>query len=515
MKTQLLKMKCKNGPAAVFLLFLVWAGAASADVSLPHIFGDHMVLQRQKPVVVWGRADAGEKVAVQLGQAIASTDANTDGAWKVRLPALEVSAKPLTMIVKGANTITVKDILVGEVWLCSGQSNMEWSLGGAETGPQEIPKANFPAFRLFKINARPSPYPVRDVDADWRVCQPNNVSDFSAVGYFFGKYLHRKLDVPIGMVEAAWGGTRIEPWTPREGFAAQKSLSDIVKRIDQAETTYRKQLPEKIKAIKTWIQKTEEALENSQPPPRQPDWPRHPIYSSGHPTQPTCLYNSRIFPIVPFSLRGAIWYQGESNMGEGMLYYEKKKALINGWRTAWNDPKLSFYYVQLAPFRSYAADTLPFLWEAQTKTLTVPHTGMAVITDIGNVNDIHPRNKRDVGKRLALWALAKNYGQDNLVYSGPLYKDMQVNGGKIVISFDHTGDGLTTSDGKAPDWFEIAGNDKKFYPAAAKIVGNTIEVSSDKVPSPVAVRFAWDNIAEPNLQNKNGLPASSFRTDTW
>ena len=484
-------------------------------VSLPHIFGDNMVIQQQQPVIVWGWADAGEKVDVQLGQQNASARAGSDGKWKVKLPAMKTSSGPMQMTVKGKNTITIKNILVGEVWLCSGQSNMEWGLGGAETGEQEIPKADYPMIRLFKITSKPGPYPVSDVYDNWRVCSPEKVSDFTAVGYFFGKHLHKKLDIPIGLVQAAWGGTRIEPWTPRAGFESQPALADIVKKIDKGEEMYRRQLPEKINEIEGWIGKTRKALEDNDTIPPEPDWPRHPIYSQGHPTEPTSLYNSRIHPIVQFAIRGAIWYQGESNMGEGMLYYEKMKALISGWRQVWNNPSMPFYYVQLAPFRNYGQDTLPRIWQAQTASLAIPNTGMAVISDIGNIDDIHPRNKRDVGKRLALWALARTYGHKDIVFSGPIYKSMKVVGEKIEISFDYTDGGLITRDGKAPDWFEIAGDDKQFHPAKARISSNKIIVSSEKVASPAAVRFAWDKIAEPNLANKTGLPASSFRTDNW
>ena len=485
------------------------------DASLPNIFGDHMVIQQQKPVIIWGWADAGEEVDVRLGSQSASAKADSGGNWSVSLKALKASSSPIQMIVKAANTVTVNDILVGEVWLCSGQSNMEWGLGDAETGSQEIPQADFPKVRLFKINSRPGPYPVSNVNDNWRLSRPDTVSDFTAVGYFFGKHLHKELNVPVGLVQAAWGGTRIEPWTPRVGFEGQEALADIVRQIDGAEVSYRSQLPGKMKEMEAWIEDAKRSLRDNKRIPATPVWPGHPIYSEGHPTEPTCLYNSFIYPIVPFAMRGAIWYQGESNMGEAMLYYEKMKALISGWRNVWNDESMSFYFVQLAPFRRYGVDDLPRIWQAQTESLKIPNTGMAVISDVGNIEDIHPRNKRDVGKRLALWALGKDYGGKDIVFSGPIYKSMKTVGDKIEISFDYVGDGLVTRNGKEPDWFEIAGEDKQFYPAKAQIEGDKILVSSDKVASPAAVRFGWDNIAEPNLMNKNGLPASSFRTDNW
>lgn len=499
-------------------LVLVWVGLPGwvrADVSVAEIFGDHMVIQQKKPVTVWGWAQPGEQVTVRIAGARQSASADDTGKWTVVLPAMEASAQAKTMTVSGKNTVTIQDILVGEVWLCSGQSNMEWGLGGAETGAQEIPRADHPLIRLFKINAAPNPYPQSHVTDTWRVCRPDNVGDFTAVGYFFGKYLKDQLDVPIGLVEAAWGGTRIEPWTPRIGFEQQAALADIVTRMNEAEAAYRSQMPGKIQEIQTWIKQTQKALaENAQALPSV-NWPRHPIYSEGHPTEPTCLYNTRIYPIVPFAICGAIWYQGESNMGEAMLYYEKMKALVGGWRTVWHDDTLSFYSVQLAPFRGYGPDDLPRIWEAQVESLKIPRTGLAVINDIGNIDDIHPRNKRDVGKRLALCALAKDYGRADVVYSGPMFKGMTVMGPVATLTFDHVAQGLTTRNGAAPDWFEIAGADKVFHPAQARIADNTIQVSCDKVTAPVAVRFAWDNTAEPNLMNKNGLPASSFRTDRW
>lgn len=500
---------------SLICLLVCTPGLLHADVSVAEIFSDHMVIQQEKPVTVWGWAAPGEQVTVRLGRVQKSSPADASGRWTVVLPAMSASASSKTMTVSGHNTLTIQDILVGEVWLCSGQSNMEWNLGGAETGAQEVPRADHPTIRLFKINAPPNPYPQSHVQASWRVCRPDSVGDFTAVGYFFGKHLNEQLDVPVGLIQAAWGGTRIEPWTSRKGFEQQPALADVVARIDKAEASYRGQMPGKLQEIQTWIKQTQQALAENAPALPSVNWPRHPIYSEGHPTEPTCLYNTRIFPIVPFAMRGAIWYQGESNMGEAMLYYEKTKALVSSWRTAWQDSTLSFYAVQLAPFRHYGPDDLPRIWEAQVEGLKIPRTGLAVINDIGNLEDIHPRNKRDVGKRLALCALAKDYGRSNVVYSGPMFKAMTVKGQVATIAFDHVHKGLATRNDAAPDWFEIAGADKVFYPAQATIVGNQVQVSCDKVTAPVAVRFAWDNTAEPNLMNKNGLPASTFRTDRW
>jgi sialate O-acetylesterase len=494
----------------LLVLTSVWA---NASVTMPHVFSDHMVIQQEKPVFVWGWADPDESVTVEFKGNRKTTQSDSKGAWAVELPAIKASAESATMTITGSNTIVINDILVGEVWICSGQSNMEWGLGNVEKGAEETAKADLPNIRLLHITSKPSPRPLSDIENTWDSCKPTTAGDFTGVGYFFGKYLYDELSVPIGLIEAAWGGTRIEPWTPREGFSQVPALKDVVTFIEQSDLRYREAMPSKITEIEDWIVKTQKAIAADKPLPDLPQWPAHEIYSEGHPTQPTCLYNSRISPIVPFSVRGAIWYQGESNMGEGMLYYEKMRALIAGWRTVFKQADLSFYYVQLAPF-TYNTNTLPEIWEAQTATLEIPYTGMAVTNDIvGNVSDIHPRNKRDVGKRLALWALAKNYGKSGIVYSGPLYKSMEIKGNKIEILFDHVGSGLTTQDGKAPDLFEIAGSDNVFHAAKAKIVDDKVVVWSEKVGEPKAVRFAWSEIAQPNLMNKDGLPASSFRTN--
>ncbi|KPJ69687.1 hypothetical protein AMJ44_02930 [candidate division WOR-1 bacterium DG_54_3] len=491
------------------------ASFGNAAVTMPNVFSDHMVLQQGKPISVWGWAEPYESVTVDFKGITKKTTAGSEGRWDVELPAFEASSESAQLRIEATNTVVISDILVGEIWICSGQSNMEWNLNSAETGAKAVAAANFPQIRLLKINSRPCAWAVRDIDNKWLVCSPQTVGDFTAIGYFFGKHLHEELSVPVGLIQAAWGGTRIEPWIPREGFEQVDALVNIVRHIDQAHKNYRENLPVKMLEIEKWINEARKALKIGKTIPLQPEWPRHSLYSEGHPTEPTCLYNSRIFPIVPLTHRGAIWYQGESNIGEGMLYYDKMKALIGGWRAVFGQSDLSFYYVQLAPYRHYGSDALPAIWEAQTAALGIPNTGMVVINDIGNIEDIHPRNKRDVGDRLALWALAKNYGRGNLVYSGPLYRSMAVKGDKIEITFDHVGPGLTTRDGKTPDWFEIAGSDKLFRPAQVRIVSDKVEVWSDEVSAPVAVRFAWDNIAQPNLMNKAGLPASAFRTDKW
>lgn len=454
--------------------FLMSASLATADVRLPNVLGDGMVLQQGKPINVWGWAEAGEKVTVTLGNASASATANDQGMWSVALAKQEANAKPQSLIVEGSNKITLKDILIGEVWLCSGQSNMEWRMTQTEHAKEEIANANHPTIRLYNVQGHINkPEPQDDAPGQWQVCSPTSVSGFSAVGYHFGQALHAKLNVPIGLIGSNWGGTQIEPWTPKVGLEQVESLKKNAK-------------------------------------------------NGG-------IYNGMIHPLAPFTLRGVTWYQGESNClkGDTTIYTARTEALVKGWKTVFKQDDLSFYFVQIAPF-PYAArfksrnanlneESLPRFWDAQTACLkSVPNSGMVVVTDItGNVNDIHPRNKLDVGRRLARWAFAKNYGDDKVVYSGPMYKSISVSGNKVTLKFDHTGSGLKSIDGKPLSHFTIAGKDKKFVPAKASIEGDLVVVSAEGVDEPVAVRFAWHEIAVGNLGNKDGLPAVPFRTDSW
>jgi sialate O-acetylesterase len=469
-------------------LVLFSATAARAEVTLPSVIGSHMVLQREAPCPIWGWATAGEEVSVEFADQKLGTKADADGKWIVRLKPMKANATGATMTIRGKNTLALDDILVGEVWLCSGQSNMEWTVSSSNNPQEEISAANHPQIRHIKIPHVPTTKPQDNVPSDgWKVCTPQTAGNFTAVGYYFGRHLMNELDVPVGLIGSNWGGTRIEPWTPPVGFKRVPALKNIVDKLDEYPATTQQKNPKDPNDVKTVV--------NHQ--------------------SPLALYNGMIHPLVPFAIKGAIWYQGESNNGEGMLYYEKMKALIAGWRTVWNNPDMPFLYVQLAPYNYGPNDPtrLAGIWEAQTEALSIPNTGMAVTVDIGNIKDIHPKNKQDVGKRLALWALAKSYGKTGLVYSGPLYKDMKVDGSKVRLSFEHVGSGLVSRDDKPLSNFTIAGEDNKFVAAKAEIDGGTVVVSSDEVTKPVAVRFGWDQLAEPNLSNKEGLPASPFRTD--
>jgi len=504
---------------------MVFPQALRADIRLPGVIGDHMVLQQDKPIPVWGWAEPGEKVTVRLSGQEMSARARDDGRWRVVFPPLQAGGGPLEMVVQGERgpQIAVQDILVGEVWVCSGQSNMEWPLSLTASPTPEILRADHPGIRLFLVPRRTADRPQEDVDAKWALCTPETAAPFSAVGYYFGLELHQKLGIPIGLIEAAWGGTAIEPWTPPAGFAALLETMTILGELERLVGDYWNRLAEALPSWETWVRESREAVAEKTELPMKPEFPLHPL---DDPQAPTTLYNGMIHPLISFAIRGAIWYQGESNRNDGLAYEHKMEALIRGWREVWNLGDFPFYYVQLAPY-NYAYDRedpggdvpdflrLPLIWEAQTRILRLPATGMAVTTDITDLNDIHPRNKKDVGVRLALWARAGIYGESNLCPSGPLFKSMSIEGDRVRIAFDHAAGGLISNDRQPLRWFEIAADDHLFHKAVAEIDGETVVVSSPRVAAPKAVRFGWHQSAVPNLANRRGLPASPFRTDRW
>ena len=504
--------------AIVLVLASVFALPTFADIRLPQIFGDHMVLQRDSPLPIWGWAGPGEQVSVEFLGQIDSTSANAQGEWQVELPPAKAGG-PHTLTVIGTNSIELQNVLVGEVWLCSGQSNMEMGVSLCLNPEAEIAAANHPQIRLFLVPKKLNAEPQTDIEADWHLCTPETIAKggwggFSAAAYYFGRHLQRELDVPIGLIQAAWGGTRIEPWIPPAGFAAVPAVRDIYEQLqlqNPRSDLYKERLGGVLDEVEAWLNVARAAQQSEEPVPEMPTYPPE-LLPPNDPQQPTVLYNAMIHPLVPFALRGAIWYQGESNHTEGMRYTEKMKALIGGWRGLWPSGEFPFYYVQIAPFPygDEAPDVLPKFWESQTAALEIPHTGMAVIHDVGDLNDIHPKNKQEVGRRLALVALAKTYNQE-VSYSGPLYRSMQIKGDEIHLRFDHGG-GLKTRDGAAPDHFAVIDQERGgFVRANAKIAGDEVVVSAPGVEHPVAVRFAWHKLAEPNLVNAAGLPAAPFR----
>jgi sialate O-acetylesterase len=505
------------------------AAGLSAQVRLPAVIGDHMVVQQDKPVAVWGWAGKNEPVTVLFNGQEKKAVAAADGTWRVVFDPLKAEAGtgPLEMTVRGAKgpAFVVKDILVGEVWVCSGQSNMEWAMSWLPDPVPDILRADNPNMRLFLVPKRPADRPMDDVVAKWEPCSPDTVRAFSAVAYYYGLELHKRLGVPVGLIESAWGGTLIEPWTPPVGFAAVPEVKAPLDQQAAKYAEYQQALAKALPAWETWVRESRKALgaKAALPPVPNPGLPANPY---DDPQAPTALYNGMIHALTPFAIRGAIWYQGESNRNDGLLYEKRMDAMIQGWRLAWKIGDFPFYYVQLAPYDyPYNRETplgeipdflrLAYIWEAQTNALRIPNTGMAVVTDIADLRNIHPANKRDVGYRLSLWARAKTYGEKTLVYSGPLYKSMTVDGNLVRIAFDAVGGGLISNDGQPLKWFEIAGEDRTFYKAEAEIAGDTVVVWSPRVPSPKAVRFGWHQLAVPNLANKEGLPASPFRTDKW
>jgi sialate O-acetylesterase len=516
---------------------LLCAGETFAAVRLSRMFGDGMVLQREMAVPVWGWAKAGEKVTVSFAGQQKSVTADSGGKWMVRLDAMPASASPREMTVAGENTLTLKDILVGEVWLCGGQSNMEMTVAGCLNLEAEKTAATHPTLRQIVVGLIHAATPMDDLPASsgqWTVCAPATVGQFTAAGYFFGREIGKELDVPVGLIYDNYGGTRIEPWTPPEGFrlaVSDPQVREISRMVDSwnpATDFGREAYGQYLAKLKQWIPTAEAALAAKQLPPPAPT----PAAPGPGVQEATRLFNGKIAPVIPYAIRGALWYQGESNGDEGVSYLYKMKALIGGWRQLWGEGDFPFYYVQLANFQHSDAnnpaggDGWARLREAQLQALAIPNTGMAVIIDIGEADDIHPKDKQDVGKRLALWALAKTYGKD-IVFSGPLYKSYAVEGSKVRVSFDDVGGGLIVGEKKGLEpvqevkdgrlkWFAIAGKDKVWHWADAVIDGNTVLVSSDKVPVPAAVRYAFAmNPEGANLYNKEGLPASPFRTDDW
>ena len=510
--------------------------SAYADVTLNAVFTDHMILQRDMPVPVYGTAEPGEKVTITFAGKEKSVMADKDGNWSVKLDAMKVSTTPAVMTVSGKNKLRLNDILMGDIWICSGQSNMEWVLGNCNR-PDDLAQANFPLMRLFQMRGTVSSSPRTEVSCiPWGPCTPQSVKDFPAVGYYFGRKVHQETGVPIGLIRSAQGGTAIEPWIPYAGLAMVPELAKDKETLDNQIKTYLDKLAGMQLKFDAYIAETRKALSGKAEMPVAPELPSpHPI-SNNAPQGWNCLYNGYIHPLTRFAIKGVLWYQGESNCSNADTYFAKQRALIGSWRKAWNQGDFPFYFVQLAnygnPTDNPGADDGGWakLRMAQLKSLAVPNTGMAVaieLADIGNPGDVHAKNKKDVGERLSLWALARDYGKKNLVYSGPLYNGMKVEGARIRIAFDSVGSGLTvaTKNGYDPvvkephgklQKFAIAGDDKKWLWADAVIDGKTVVVSSPGVPKPVAVRYAFaSNPDGCNLYNNEGLPASPFRTDEW
>ncbi len=502
----------------------------AAPAALPLVsplFTDNMVLQRGRPVVVWGWTQPGQTVTVSISGKSAKGIGDAQGKWTAKLPALPVGG-PYTMTVADqgkeglvsqnrprtaramlpalprgpyttaeamTRTISLSNILVGDVWVCSGQSNMEMGIGNVTNAAQEVASADYPQIRLFTVKKDIAQSPRQTLSGQWDICTPQTVraggwNGFSAVGYFFGRELYNNLKVPIGLIHTSWGGTPAEAWVSGEALQTMPDYSDVMTRMANAQA----------------------GANTASPKPNNPN-------------APTVLYNGMIAPLLPYGIKGAIWYQGESNAGRAYQYRTLLPTMIEDWRARWHEGNFPFYIVQLANFQQAATQPGDNDWaelrEAQSLTAShLPNAGLAVTIDIGDAGDIHPKDKQDVGKRLALAALAQTYGE-KIEYSGPQYKAMKVEGDKIRLTFTHTGGGLTAHAAGQPDTpsplqgFAIAGEDHKFVWAEATINGSAIVVSSPTVPHPVAVRYAWAINPVCNLYNRAGLPASPFRTDEW
>ncbi len=493
--------------------------AGAAELRLPAIFADHAVLQQKAAVPVWGWGEPGATVTVRCAKQTQSGTVDADGRWRVDLKPMRAGGPHELSVTAGDQQLTLTDILIGEVWLASGQSNMQWSIKNTDNWEQEVAECDNDALRFTMLFRVPSSTPFEDVQrlTPWAPCTKEamvnclNGEGFSAVSYYFAKYLQARLKVPVGVINTSWGGTRIEPWTPPVGFEQVPALANITAQVRMNTPNspeYQATLREAIAKAEAWIPAAKQALDSGAFPPAPPAVASASVLN--HSGAPTALYNAMVAPLVPYANRGFIWYQGESNRGEGMLYRDKMEALIRGWRAVWQDDDLDCYFVQLAPYDyGNAPEALPEIWEAQTATLDIPGTGMAVVNDIANVKDIHPRNKDDVGKRLALLAINKTYRKP-AVCEGPLFKRFKVRGDELHVYFDHA-KGLRTRDGEPPTWFTICGPDGVYRSADAKIHRTKAILTAEGVNEPVAVRFAWDHTAEPNLMNEAGLPASAFR----
>jgi len=551
---------------AVLLCVLASPLAVRAEVKMPAIFGDHMVLQQDVKIPVWGWADPNEPVSVTLGDDTAKTTADAGGKWSVSLEPVKATATPQKLTVTGRNSLTFTDVLIGDVWVCSGQSNMEFDLagsykgknsfGGASDAATAVPAANDSQLRLFLVTKKIALDPQTDVVGKWEVCTPDSAAFFSAVGYFFGQELRHALNRPIGLIGTYWSGMPAQAFTSLSALQKDPPFTNYIDAFTKIQANYptaKENYPAAMAAyqaklkewnatvapvfnplMKQWQADAMRAAASGQPAPPRPvpsePMPKGPSNPEGAPYTPTVLFNGMIAPLIPYAIKGAIWYQGESNAGNAAEYATLFPRMISDWREKWNEGDFPFLYVQLAAYMK--AQTAPseggwaLLREAQLKTLSLPNTGMAVAIDIGNGADIHPKDKHDVGLRLALAAKHVAYGQ-KLVYSGPIYDSMKVEGNKIRLSFKDTGSGLkmgtppwTASGVPAPaptelTGFAIAGADRNWVWAKAEIEGQDVVVSSDQVASPVAVRYGWGNNPPCNLYNNEGLPASPFRTDDW
>lgn len=502
---------------ALLLLAACHAPASFADVRLPAIISDHMVLQQDVEVPIWGWADKGEQVTVVCGSQSKSATAGEDGRWMVRLDKQSAGGS-LELTVKGKNSITITDVLVGEVWLGSGQSNMAMTVSRAKDFEAEQAAANLPQLRMFREASGPATEPQVGGSGKWEVCTPETVGGFSATAYFFGREIHRRIKVPVGLINSSVGGTPIEAWTSRDAQEKLVELQPLFQRWQSAVATYK---PDEAKAafqknFAEWRAAAKKARDEGKSVPRPPFPPVDPQRSSSHPAN---LFNGKISPLIPYAIRGVIWYQGESNANRGNpeLYGLQLRTLIADWRARWGQGDFPFAWVQLPRFHRVQTEPVEesgwvTVREQMLQTLKVPNTGMAITLDLGEENDIHPKDKQGVGRRLAMWALANVYQQNGVVASGPLPDGYEIDGDSMLLSFRYA-TGLRAN-GDELKGFAIAGDDQKWHAAKARIVEDQVLVWHPDVKHPKAVRYAWADNPDANLVNGAGLPASPFRTDS-
>jgi len=499
-----------------FVFVLIGNITGRADVLLPDVIGNSMVLQQKQVIPIWGTADPGEAVTVTFGKSKKTAVADANGKWRVDLGKLNANSAPQTMSISGKNSIVLKDILVGEVWLVAGQSNMQRLLRETDNGETVQASANHPNIRLFNVSREVAFKKRSGKLANWAACTPESVKEFSAAGYYFGVELEKELKVPIGLINSSYGGSQAEAWTPVDYLLTNPDLKATVERTKIWEAERPRVRLEYDEAIKKWREDSDKARAagaRPSPSPGVPDALRDYRIASS-------IYDGMIAPLIPFAIKGAVWYQGESNEARAEQYQILLPSMIRSWRERWGQGDFPFGIIQLPNYRAIKNDPeetpWSFLREAQRRTvLNTPNTGLIVTIDIGEAGDIHPKNKLDVGRRMFRWAMRDAYGRTML--EAPMLKKAEANGTKVVLTFDSAGAGLKITDGDRLNEFAIAGTDKKWVWAEAKIVGkDKVEVWSASVPKPIAVRYAFNsNPKHPNLTNDSGLPASPFRTDSW
>lgn len=491
------------------LLINLAAVTLCAEVRLPALISDHMLLQQGVPIRIWGWADPGEAVTVAVSGQKVSVTAGADGKWLALLQPL-TAGPAAEMTVQGANRITIHDVLVGEVWLASGQSNMGLNVATAADAANEIAHANYPDMRLFRVGMAVPEKPTDDVKGAWVLCTPESVKTFSAAAYYFGRNLLEARKTPIGLIESAVGGTGVEAWMRDDILQGEPAFHYVFDEWQKKLDAYPAAKVEYDKKVAEWKKASAAAKAAGTAPPDAPKKPDGP----GHPRTPSGLYNGMIAPLLNYAIRGAIWYQGEQNgseMAHALIYRREFAAMIEDWRKQFGQGDFPFLFVQLPNIGSKAPWTT--LRESQAKTLALRNTGMAVTIDVGEARNIHPKNKQDVGKRLALIARATVYGE-KVEYSGPAFRKAASEGAAMRVQFDHA-EGLTARGGADVAGFEIAGADRKFVPAKAAIQGGAVVLTADGVAKPVAVRYAWANDPHANLVNAADLPAAPFRSDDW